>query len=557
MNKLQNKEEYDFNLDDLESQLTTDLETSFEDLEFLKYEELKIGDPASIGETMENVIWEQFQIEIGTNAGEDFIEDNNGVNFNPRKSAHIQTTENFAKGKIAKNNNEINYKERYDNQHAKFRKDKDKKIITYKDRAGNTKTAVNKEARNIFDKDRPTGSKEKGTDMDHTVSAAEIIRDPGVNAHMTQKEQVKFANSDENLNEMNASHNRSKSDKKMEEWLDKPNANGQKPNEIYDDLDKKKEKEYRKKDKESRKEFEKQKQEGENKSIEAGKRSRVKEVSKMAKHGLRAVLMDLLATLLKTIIKNIVKWFKSESKNFNTFIDHMKDAIIFFFEDFKSHLKQAGDTFATSVATAVLGPIVRTIKKAWMFLKQGWKSLKEAINYVRNPENKNKAFSEIMLNISKIIIGGLTVGGALVLGEAIEKVLTVAFPVLAIEIPLLGSIASILAIFLGSLIAGIIGALGLNMIDRFIAKGQKQLNQGKQTHKKSEIIQNQNHLIDVKIKTFEQKKKKLSNTVESRHKEAEKEIKNVATEIINNYKKSNSNKDDTFKDLFGEIDKIK
>jgi hypothetical protein len=554
MNQLQNERNNDFNLEDLEIQLTSDLEDSFEDLEFLKDEELKIGDPVSIGETMENVIWEQFQIAIGTNAGEDFIEDNNGVNFDPRKSAHNQTTDNFAKGKIAKNNSEIDYQKRYDDHQAKFQKNEDGTNKTFTDKTGQSKEIIQKRARDSFDKDRPTGSKEKKTDMDHNISAAEIIRDPGINAHMTKEEQIKFANSDKNLNEMNASHNRSKSDKKMEEWLDKSNANGQKPSDIFDDLDKKKEKEYRKKDKEARRELEKQKQDGEKKSIEAGKRSRVKEGRKMAKHGMKAVLMGLLADLLKTIIKKLVQWFKSASKNFNTFIDNMKDAIKSFFKDFKKHLKQAGDTFATSVATAVLGPIVRTIKKTWMFLKQGWKSLKEAINYVKNPENKNKSLSEIMLNISKIIIGGLTIGGALVLGEAIEKGLTVTVPVLAFEIPLLGSIASIIGIFLGSLIAGLIGALGLNLIDSFITKKQIKLNKSQQLIKKSEIIIKQNELIDVKIETLDKKKEKLSNRIEQRHKDAEDYLKNSAQQIINNHIKTNSNKD--FDDLFEEINKI-
>lgn len=556
MNELLNEKDNDFNLDDLENQLTTDLETSFEDLEFLKNEELKIGDPESIGETIQNVIWEQFQIAIGTNAGEDFIEDNNSVNFDPRTSAHIQTTENFAKGKIAKNNSEINFQERHDNWQAKFQRNEDNSIKTYTDRSGNTKNIIQEGARKMFDKDRARGSLEKSTDMDHTISAGEIIRDPGTNAHMTQEEQVKFANSEKNLNEMKSSHNRSKGDKEVEEWLDKPNANGQIPSEIFDDLDKKTEKEYRKKNKEARKYFEKEKQKGENKSIKAGKRSRIKEANKMAKHGLRAVLMGLLADLLKTIVKKLVQWFKSTSKNFNSFIHQMKDAIKFFFKDFKKHLKQAGDTFATSIATAIFGPIIRTLKKAWMFLKQGWKSLKEAIHYIKNPNNKKKPFSEIMLNISKIIIGGLTVGGALVLGEVIEKGL-MTIPVLVIEIPLLGSIASILGIFLGSLIAGLIGALGLNMIDRIIIKKQKETNRSKQIEKKSEIINTQGKIVDIENKNTEQSKRNASNKIEERHKKAEGVIRNSVSKIMENKKNIDPiNNDQSFEDLFSTINKI-
>lgn len=86
-----------------------------------------------------------------------------------------------------------------------------------------------KSARKPFDESRPRGSAERHTDMDHTVSAAEIIRDPAANAHMTKKEQIDFANSEANLYEMDLSLNRSKGDKSTTEWLDNPNSKGQKP----------------------------------------------------------------------------------------------------------------------------------------------------------------------------------------------------------------------------------------------------------------------------------------------------------------------------------------
>lgn len=43
---------------------------------------------------------------------------------------------------------------------------------------------------------------------------------------MSKKEQVEFANSEVNLNKMNASLNRSKGDKSVSDWLDNPNSNG-------------------------------------------------------------------------------------------------------------------------------------------------------------------------------------------------------------------------------------------------------------------------------------------------------------------------------------------
>ena len=121
-------------------------------------------------------------------------------------------------------------------------------------------TILVKGARDKYDADRPKGSVEKHTDMDHTVSAAEIIRDPEAAAHMSDPEKVAFANSDANLNEMDSSWNRSKGDKSMDDWLDQPNSNGQKPREIFD-MTEDDEAALKKKDQEAREEYEKQKKE--------------------------------------------------------------------------------------------------------------------------------------------------------------------------------------------------------------------------------------------------------------------------------------------------------
>ena len=57
------------------------------------------------------------------------------------------------------------------------------------DKARNKEEAtLVKGARKPFDEGRPSGS-----DENHTVSAAEIIRDPAANAHMTKEEQIAFA----------------------------------------------------------------------------------------------------------------------------------------------------------------------------------------------------------------------------------------------------------------------------------------------------------------------------------------------------------------------------
>lgn len=182
-------------------------------MQFLAEEKEKIGSPDNLGNVIMDVVWEQFLNQVAVTAGEDFIKENNGLHLDLRNEAHIQTTENFAEGKIAAHNTKINYQERYDNWQSNFVKDENGNVVTHKTRFGKEESTLVKGARKPFDDGRPSGSAEKHTDMDHTVSAAEIIRDPASNAHMTKNEQLAFANSDANLNEMDSSLNRSKSDK--------------------------------------------------------------------------------------------------------------------------------------------------------------------------------------------------------------------------------------------------------------------------------------------------------------------------------------------------------
>ena len=100
--------------DALEQSLETDLKESLEQIEFLEEEKQKIGNPEYLGNTIKQVVWDQVIIQIGSVAGEDFIKENRNLPLDLRKSAHIQTAENFAEGKIATHNVSIDYQARYD-----------------------------------------------------------------------------------------------------------------------------------------------------------------------------------------------------------------------------------------------------------------------------------------------------------------------------------------------------------------------------------------------------------------------------------------------------------
>lgn len=536
-----------FDFDELEEKLQSQLEEELADMQFLAEEKEKIGNPDNLGNVIMDVVWEQFLNQVAVTAGEDFIKENRGLRLDLRKKAHIQTTENFAEGKIATHNTEIDYQQRYDDWQSNFVKDENGNVVTHQTRSGKEEATLVKGARKPFDEGRPTGSVENHTDMDHTVSAAEIIRDPAANAHMTKEEQIAFANSDANLNEMDSSLNRSKGDKSMTEWLDNPNANGQKPDEIFD-ISAEDDAKMRQKDAEAREEYEKQKKEAEQKSIEAGKKSRKEEAFRIGGKALRAVLMQLLAELVREIIAKLVKWFKSAKKELNTLLDSLKEAIHSFLGKMKTHLINAGKTVFSTVATAIIGPIFGTIKKVWMMLKQGWSSLKNAVAYIKDPANKGKPIGRLLMEVGKIVIAGMTGIGAMLLGEVIEKGL-MTIPVFAVEIPLLGSLANILGIFLGAVVAGIIGAIAINIIEKQIEKSMKRENA--QINKGNEILRTQHQLQVVNEAKLDHTKAIAAQNIHERHSAAA----NMMAESVENIR-NNCATDESIDVAFNDIDKL-
>lgn len=139
-----------FGLEELENKLAFQLS----EFEYLEKEKAKIDNPEELGKTIMNVVWEQFVNQIAVTAGEDFIKENGGLTLDLRNDAHIQTTENFENGKLAKHNKEINYEERHSDWTNNFHYDENDNIKTSND----GKKVLTKEARHAYDNGRDKGS---------------------------------------------------------------------------------------------------------------------------------------------------------------------------------------------------------------------------------------------------------------------------------------------------------------------------------------------------------------------------------------------------------------
>ena len=533
----------------LESSLESNLKDVIEHIDQLDIDREKLQNNEYLQESIENIVWEQVQLQVAAQIGEEFIIDNHDQTLDLRKEAHIQTAENFEKGKFITHNADRSiYEDRYKDWQEKFERDEFGNIRTHTPRSGKTVNTIKKDAREFLDKNRPKGSKEKGTDMDHTISAGEIIRDSKVNAFMEEDQQYAFANSDINLNEMRASVNRAKGSKSVPEYLDYPNSKGQYPKDNQN-LTELEEKQMREKYKLAKDDLDKKKDEAEKRAIQSGKKSRRDEALKVSGKALKAALLQLLSEFLRELIKKFISWLKDTERNLSTFIEKIKEAIISFVNNLSNHLLNIGKSVITMIASAIVGPVINTFLKAWTFIHQGWKSLKEAIDYLNNPDNKEKSVQIMILEVGKIVVAGLSATGAIVLGETLGASLTASFPVLAISIPLLGTIGGLIGTFMGATLSGIIGAFVLRMIDQQIVNKQITELSSKKIDQNNEMLVIKDQLLDVKSIKLQVEKDSVINTIKERHDMAASMMKEKLSDIF-----EESTRDD--KSDFDEIDSL-
>lgn len=527
----------DFN--ELEKSLEHELAEHFDELSALDNEREKIGNPNTLGETVMNVVWEQFLNQIAVTAGEDFIRENRGLTLDLSDDAHIQTPENFAKGKIAEHNHisrvelEENYKRYSETPHKEFRKEYvNPGMDATLERAGKLKAQGIDTVTDIYTgRQIPTETKlengrnnPKAAQREHVESSAKTYENPSLQMANSNEGLAEIINHPDNLQGYTtAQRNGRKSDKTANEM---------------EDCDKTKH--WEKANEKAEKHIKEKELEGEKRLIDEGHQTQKEEMFRIGGKALRAVLMSMLASLVKDIIRKLIKWFRSGKRVLSTFIDSIKNAVKEFIKNMKQHLINAGDTLLTTIATAIIGPIVGMIKKAWIFLKQGYNSVKEAIEFLTDPQNAYMPFSIKLLKVGKIIIAGLTAGGAILLGEVIEKSL-ISIPIFAFEIPLLGSLASLLGIFFGAVISGIIGALALDFIDRMVAKKLKEENAIKTFDTRNMILTTQTLAIQVATVNTAEVKNTTAMSIIDRHNEAG----NIAREIINKTDKTSTDTDNT------------
>lgn len=503
----------EFDFEELEGNLSKQLEESFSDLEILEKDREKIADPDSFGKVIMDEIWTQFSNQIGFD----------------------MTAETLV--------------EKYDREHPESYKEVGKEVMQdkrYKDE--NKKMRDQQQAGNL--KDAYTGKKLNHKDkanLDHVVTRKELYDNKRrKQANLAVKD---LANKKENLQATNESLNKSKKEKSNKQYLENRETREQ-------GLIRENEKKNKKVDESNMSETEKRLQKEKNNKrlqdkldadnklmMDADKTARkainkkiaiegTKQVGvKAVKDSIKAMVVNSLFALLKEILNGLIRFFKEKSKSFKVFLAQMKEAIKRFFKNISSFLKSGVSTFLGTIVTEIFDPIIAIFGKISGLLKQGIHSLIDVFKYLRDKNNKDKPLAIKVAQVGKILTSTLVAGGAVMLGEIFEKVL-LGIPGMQITIPLMGTIANVVGLFLASLVSGLVGAIILNFIDKFIAEKMKEEITSQLIDKKNEILNIQEKQIFVAEKQVESSRENMISEISENHKKANEIISDALNNIF-------------------------
>ena len=508
-------ESENLNYDELEELLEEQFTMEFSNLEKLELECKEISSPDKLGDVILDEIWDQFANQIGLD----------------------MTSDTLLK----------QYNDKHPNSYTKEEGAKIMKDKRYTD----ANNAMKEKQKNGNLKDEYTGKTIKineKANLDHVIPRKQIFEKPW--RKIADIETADLANKSENLAATNESLNKSKGAKSNSEYIknrelrEKELRNQvQRANEKIDkmnisDAEKrnlKAENNKRLNDKlaaDSKKmlKAEKRAKKAINKDI--AKKAPVRMANKAGKDAIKAMFVAALFGMLKEIMNALVRFFKSKKRSFDTFLDEMKNALHSFFGKIRDFIKVGIDSFVGSIVGEIIGAFAQKLKKLPNLIKQLFGSIRESISYLSNPENQTHSTAIKIAHISKIITSGLVAVGALFLGEYFEKYL-LPLPGMGFEIKFLGTIANILGMFLASLLTGILGAIMINRLDRFISRKLIEENQKKQADKKNELLRIQDIQIFVAEENVAVKRNDIFSKMAKNHQKLRELLGNVQEEFSN------------------------
>jgi hypothetical protein len=508
-------ESENLNYDELEELLEQQFTMEFSNLEKLEIECKEISSPDKLGDVILDEIWDQFANQIGLDMTSDTL--------------LKQYNDNNPNGYTKKEGSKILKDTRYTDANNAMKE---------KQKSGNLKDEYTGKTLKVNEK----------ANLDHVVARKQIFENPW--RKIADIETADLANKSENLAATNESLNKSKGAKSNSEYIknrelrEKELRNQvQRANEKIDkmnisDAEKrnlKAENNKRLNDKlaaDSKKMLKSEKTAKKAINKDIAKKASVRMANKAGKDAVKAMFIAALFGMLKEIMNALVRYFKAKKQSFDTFIEEMKKALHSFFGKIKDFIKVGVDSFVGSIVGEIIGAFNQKLQKLPNLIKQLFGSIRESISYLSNPENQTHSTAIKIAHISKIITSALVGVGAMFLGEYFEKYLLTISGMQTL-IPLLGTIANILGMFLASLLTGILGAVIINRLDQFISKKLIEENQKKQANKKNELLRIQDVQIFVAEQNVAVKRNDIFIKMAKNHQKLRELLGNVQEEFSN------------------------
>lgn len=508
-------ESENLNYDELEELLEEQFTMEFSNLKKLEVECKEISSPDKLGDVILDEIWNQFANQIGLD----------------------MTSDTLLK--------------QYNDKHPNgYTKEEGAKIL--KDKRYIDANKAMKETQKTGNlKDEYTGKKLKineKANLDHVVARKQLFENPW--RKIADIDTADLANKKENFAATNESLNKSKGatsnsdyiknrelrEKKLRDQVQRANEKIDKKN--ISDAEKRNLKAINEKklndklaaDSKKMLNAEKKAKKAINKDI--AKKVPVKVANKAGKDAVKAMFVAALFGMLKEIMNALVRFFKSKKQSFDAFLEEMKKALHSFFGKIKDFIKVGVDSFVGSIVGEIIGAFNQKLQKLPNLIKQIFGSIRESISYLSNPESQSHSTEIKIAHISKIITSALVGVGAMFLGEYFEKYL-LPLPGMGFEIKFLGTIANILGMFLASLLTGILGAIMINRLDRFISRKLIEENQKKQADKKNELLRIQDIQIFVAEENVAVKRNDIFNKMAKNHQKLRELLGNVQEEFSN------------------------
>jgi hypothetical protein len=295
-----------------------------------------------------------------------------------------------------------------------------------------------------------------------------------MNLHLSQKERVDLAKSEENLVFTAESINKSKSDHKMEDWLDKTNRHGEANHERYD-IDKDKALEH---DRTARKTINREV------NVAAAKKYTTELMATGAKDAANMAYYTALGIVMKELSEGAVlavkKAFAQRQQGLGAMLSVFKkelaatvDRLKVRWRDIAAGSIEAGITaFLSNIVVFLVNLFATTLKKIVTMIRAGFVSLVQALKILASPPqgmSKEEARFEALKVLTAGVIGALSLGLSAMIEKALQAIPglqpVMMFTVYSAEGELT-TVSDVLAVTLSGVAGGLLATIAVYLLDQ-------------------------------------------------------------------------------------------